>query len=212
MRSHQVLFVGLKLFVICAVAAAGLGLFNELTEPAILTRKAREEAEAVSRLITSGTRGKKTPVEGQSPVKAYYEVSQAGGGKSYILELEGIGYGGEMKIMAAYGEGGEILSVILLDNLETPGLGKKAEEPSYMAPFIGKGGIGGEPVPVSKEMLSTPDDLGVREGPQNLIQWLFGTGGSGGADAVSGATMTFMGVSDALARGSEYVKSQGGGR
>ena len=41
--------------------------------------------------------------------------------------------------------------------------------------------------------------------------WLFGagTGGGGGADAITGATLTFNGVARALAAGSDYVKERG---
>ena len=68
-------------------------------------------------------------------------------------------------------------------NSETPGLGKKSEESWYMAQFVGFGATA--PIPTSKNDLADPS-------------------------LVSGATVTFTGVSGALKNGSEYVKSLGG--
>ena len=68
-------------------------------------------------------------------------------------------------------------------NSETPGLGKKSEESWYMAQFVGFGAA--NPIPTSKNDLADPS-------------------------LVSGATVTFTGVSGALKNGSEYVKSLGG--
>ena len=99
----------------------------------------------------------------------------------YILEIMTSGYGGEMAVIASYSTDGTVLGAKLMSNSETPGLGKKAEEEWYMDMFEGKGGS--EPVPTAKSML--PADLSAQ---------------------VSGATITFTGVSSAIAAGSEYVK------
>ena len=86
-----------------------------------------------------------------------------------------------MAVIASYSTDGTVLGAKLMSNSETPGLGKKAEEEWYMDMFEGKGGS--EPVPTAKSML--PADLSAQ---------------------VSGATITFTGVSSAIAAGSEYVK------
>jgi electron transport complex protein RnfG len=104
-----------------------------------------------------------------------------------VLELEGSGYGGEMRILARYDGEGAIRAVKLMDNTETPGLGKKAETPTYMDKFIGTGAPE-EPVPVRKDMLASSE-----------------------ADAVTGATITFLGISQALAEGAQYAAEQLGG-
>ena len=64
-------------------------------------------------------------------------------------------------------------------------LGKKAENAEYMNKFKGTGAD--KPVPVKKTMLEAAD-----------------------ADAVTGATITFTGVSKALEYGSEFAKKLGG--
>jgi electron transport complex protein RnfG len=117
-----------------------------------------------------------------------YPVIKEGQSTGMLLELEGSGYSGEMKILARYEEDGTIRAVRLMDNTETPGLGKKAENPAYMEKFLGTGSAA-TPVPVRKDMLQTGD-----------------------ADAVTGATITFLGISKALAEGAEYAATAAGGQ
>jgi hypothetical protein len=90
----------------------------------------------------------------------------------------------DMQILAGYRGDGEVFSAVLMQNAETPGLGKEAENPSYMEMFIGHGGEGD--VPTSTSELESAE-----------------------ADAVSGATLTFLGIARALEAGSDYVASGG---
>ncbi len=178
----DILITGGKLFLITAVAAILLGFVSSITEPVIKERKVRELNEALSSLVPGGSPGEKIKIDNNPVVKGCYPVADSSGKcSSYILELVGNGYGGEMKILAAYKENGEVISVKLMDNQETPGLGKKAEKPDYMKKFIGTGGD--RPIPVRKDMLSQKD-----------------------ADAVTGASITFMGIANALSSGSDFVK------
>jgi Na+-translocating ferredoxin:NAD+ oxidoreductase subunit G len=100
--------------------------------------------------------------------------------EGYICRLVGAGYGGDMMILARYGVDGTIEAVKMMENLETPGLGKEAEKESYMEMFIGSGS--NKQVPVRKDMLS-PEE----------------------SDAVTGATVTFIGIGKALEDGSRFV-------
>jgi len=215
MKYSQTLILGSKLCLICAAAALCLGLLNEVTEPQILARKAQEEEDALAWLIPDGRPGDKVAVAGDAAVRAYYPVSVAGSSDRYILDLLGVGYGGDMKILAAYEPDGTLLGAALLDNQETPGLGKRAETPAYMDMFVGSGSADA-PVPVSKEMLQGGG--GAAGGPgsagaQRRGRFRFFPQGAaeGGTDAVSGATVTFLGVSRALAAGAEYVRCERGG-
>jgi RnfABCDGE-type electron transport complex G subunit len=119
------------------------------------------------------------------PVIAYYPVEQNGQITGYALDILGSGYGGDMKIIAGYNTDGSIRKVKLLDNSETPGLGKKAEVEGYMEKFTGTGAE--KPVPVIKNMLKDRNEI----------------------DAVTGATITFMAIADALRAGSDFVKKIG---
>jgi len=184
---NDLVVTGGKLALICVIAALSLGVVNAITEPEIERVKQRQLEEALAYVSLGGELG--DPVEvGERTVREYYplDVDRNGEYDGYVVSLIGIGYGGDMKLLAAYGESGEVRAVSLLDNAETPGLGKEAERPSYMEKFVGTGGD--TPVPTSKQMLSQAQ-----------------------ADAISGASLTFMGIGDALEAGSQFVKRLGGG-
>lgn len=169
-----------KLALICAISAILLGFVNSMTEPAIAERKAAELKAALSALLEKGSPGAREELLDAGSLTARYPVEGAGG---WILESIGKGYGGDMKILASYDDQGTILDVVLMDNAETPGLGKKAEKPEYMDKFRGTGGSA-VPVPVAKDALDAPD-------------------------SVSGATITFVGIALPLQEGSDYVQSLG---
>ncbi len=168
-----------KLALICAISALLLGMVNSITEPAIAIRKAAELKAALENLLETGTPGAIEELEDAGSIQARYPVV---GADAWILEFTGKGYGGDMKILASYETDGTVMDVVLMDNSETPGLGKKAESHGYMDKFIGTGGD--SPVPVTKNELEAPD-------------------------AVSGATITFAGIAGPLKEGSEYVKALG---
>ncbi len=181
----NIILIGVKLTVICAVAALCLGFVNVVTLPKIEKNKEIALQEALAAVNKAGTPGKEVFVENNRVVKSYYPVSlDSGEINSYILTLIGEGYAGDLKILANFEKNGKLVACVLMDNQETPGLGKEAEKSSYMTKFVGKGSDA--PIPVKKPQLSAAD-----------------------ADAIGGATITFVGVGNALARGSEFVKKIG---
>jgi electron transport complex protein RnfG len=181
----EVFIIGVKLFAICAVAALTLGGINAITEPVIIQRKIMELQQALDELTPDAETGDAVVVSANPVVVKQYPITKEGRKEGMLLELAGSGYGGEMKILARYDNDGSIHAVRLMDNTETPGLGKKAENPVYMEKFLGTG-ASDKPVPVRKEMLKSSE-----------------------ADAITGATITFLGVSKALAQGAAYAAEQG---
>ncbi len=178
----KMIIIGAKLALICGIAATLLGFVNSVTEPKILEMKAGALKEALSAVSMGWEIGDITAVDdpGNKAVTGYYPVTDDSGTiKGYILELLGDGYAGSLKIITGITGTGEIRNVVLMDNEETPGLGKEAENPEYMQKFIGTGAE--RPVPVRKDQLSQGD-----------------------ADAISGASVTFIGIGKALESGIEY--------
>lgn len=178
----SVLIIGGKLTAICAFAAVVLGFVNSVTEPVIEENKREALEAALNRVAGDRDVGEKVQVDEGGAVQYYYPIEDPNGG--YIVKLIGTGYGGDMHILAGFKTNGEVFSVVLMENQETPGLGKKAEDPEYMKKFIGKGDD--EAVPTRKDQL-TQDQ----------------------ADAVTGATITFMGIGNAIEEGSNFVQSLG---
>jgi len=195
MKIPQLVLVGGKLAIICVVAAVVLGLVDAVTAPVIVENRARRLAEGLNSIAEGsgqpGARvGEAMAFDATGSVAAAYPVISAGGETlGFVLQLVGEGYGGDMNLLAGYYPSGELFAARLLENLETPGLGKKAESPQYMGKFVGYGAD--SDIPVSKS------DLHPEE-----------------ADSVTGATITFLGVSRALADGSDVARTlnPGGGQ
>jgi electron transport complex protein RnfG len=171
----------LRLAVICSIAALFLGIINMITAPKIEEHKVEDLKRALGELVISGIAGQVEPVaDGQ--VYERYPVVESGELKGYILGINGNGYGGEMKLLASYSLDGTLQKAILMENNETPGLGRKAEKSEYMKKFLGRGNKN-SPIPTSKGDLEKPD-------------------------AVGGSTITFNGVSRALASGAAYIREE----
>ena len=199
--------VGGRLAIICTVAALVLALVNAVTEPRI----EQNQREALERGLLSiaqdvpveelegdisqedlriGTPRDSTiaAVEAREDILSVFPiVDDTDQVVAYELQLVGAGYGGDMNLLAGYLPDGTLFAATLMENQETPGLGKKAEDPDYMTKFIGRGGA--EPLPMGRSDLSSAD-----------------------ADAVTGATITFVGVATALAAGSDFVVQLGSAR
>lgn len=167
---------------ICAVAAILLALVNSITTPHIEAYEAGKVTKALEEVANGLEIGEKTEV-GSGYVDYVHPLYSDGVEAGYIVSLTSRGYGGDIVLLAGYGADGSVTAVTIVSDSETPGVGKKAHNEGYMDKFIGKGGAG-DPVPTSKNMLSDADSA-----------------------AVSGATMTFSGISAALKAGSDYVMS-----
>ena len=180
---NDIVRVGGKLALICAVAAVALGLVNAVTAPAIEKVKERQLATALDAVRGTAQVGEERVVEDVPIVEGYYPLTEDGASAGYILKLTGMGYAGDMEILASYASDGGIRAVALTNNSETPGLGKEAEKPEYMEKYTGSGAE--RPVPMNKQQLTQEQ-----------------------ADSISGASITFMGIAQALKAGSDYVKEQ----
>ncbi len=176
---QRLLLIGGKLALICTIAALILALVNAATAPVIERNRQERLNRTLSEIVGSQSVGERREVQDHDFVQAYWPVS---GSASYVLDILGQGYGGEMRILAGYRSDGEVFAARLMRNNETPGLGKEAEEPEYMEKYTGTGDD--EPVP------QRPDQLPPEQ-----------------ADGVSGATITFMGIGEALAEGSQFVEN-----
>ncbi len=180
---------GVTLFLICAVCSILCGIVNHITAPVIADNQKKTDLEALSAVsggLFPGDSKDLSGANGINSVTPLYKDEDLKELAGYSLNLTGKGYGGEFTIIASYYLDGSIISAKMTSNSETAGLGKKAENDWYMAMFTGQG--------ASKPIASSKNDLGESD-----------------AAIVSGATITFNGVSKALRAGSEYVKGGANG-
>ena len=171
----------LVLVFLCCVLSVVLSLLNLITKPIIDERKREEELSAY-REITQGYEivGEKKEIKDNSNVKSYY-IIKSKDGNGFLLNLVGSGYGGEFKMAASFDIKGNLIASKMLDNSETPGLGKKSEEKWYMLLFTKT-----KTIPKTKNDLSSEDKA-----------------------LVSGASVTFQSVASVLNNAQQWVIKEG---
>jgi electron transport complex protein RnfG len=168
----------LVLAIICAVAALMLSSLNSVTAPVIKAYDIQQTINALESVNPGFEMGEKVITD--SEVSPYYiPLTENGDLKGYILELSSNGYGGLITIVASFDLEGKVLEAKVVKNSETPGLGKKSENSWYMTKYIDK-----DPIPTTKTQLSSEDSA-----------------------AISGASITFAAVGNALFDGGKYIKT-----
>lgn len=183
---NEILKPGIRLTIICAAAALVLALINTFTEPVIKQIKKENFEEALTTLVGKGGNiGKEQEIKDNNTVKFIIPIRENSKISKYIVKLIGKGFNGDLEILAAYFSSGELINAILLYNEESNSKAKMAEKAEYMEKFKGKGAK--KPIPTRKSQLSLKE-----------------------VDGISGATITFSGISNALAAGSDFIKQRGG--
>jgi Na+-translocating ferredoxin:NAD+ oxidoreductase subunit G len=171
----------LKLAILCAAAVVLLSLLFMLLGPIIENNcqgKICADLEEIAGLLRIGERRTFT---GDPVITGYYPLyDKTGICTAYVVEMYGEGYSGPIHILAGIYKDGAIFSVHILDHSETPGIGDLAENPGYMKKFMETGGS--SIIPQSKDDLSSENAM-----------------------AVSGATVTFLGIGEVLLKGSVAV-------
>ncbi len=172
MKNH--ITIAVKLTIICFIATLLLTVTNLLTKNTIDEYEKKMENEANRDMFPDGLRFEKGMFSETDVDTYYYRVFDSRNELiGYIVATTGSGYGGEMKLVIGFQKDLSIKNMKLLANSETPRIGKKAEEDSYMQKFIGTN-TPSKPFPEKKDQLSPKE-----------------------RDAITGATITFNGITKA---------------
>ena len=170
-------------FLVCVViiCCGSLYFVNRLTSQKRSENETKEQSMALAKLYDDPSLTF-VKVKQNRFVSEYAPTSD---GNGYILSLVGSGYGGTISLLAHYLKSGEILAVICVSHSETDGIGSVISLPHYMDIFKGYGGD--KKIPTTKREVNS--------------QYI---------DVVSGATVSFNGVSAALFAGEQFVKALNG--
>jgi len=136
---RNTLILGLKLFLLAAVAGLALGLTNMVTSRAIL-RQQEQAAEAARRAVLPAAESF-TPIaapEGLSDAYAGYDAAGALAGT--VGTIVARGYGGEIEITVGVDPGGAVTGVSIggAGFAETAGLGARVKEAWFGGQYAGK--------------------------------------------------------------------------
>ena len=126
----------LVLTVICIVVSGLLALTNMVTAP-VIARNAQRKADA-GRIALLPAADAFQQIEYSDDVVS--EVWAAENGAGYVITGSAKGYGGDLPVMVGIGADGVITAIQVMDNSETPNVGKKTMEPAFTDQFKGKSG------------------------------------------------------------------------
>lgn len=179
--------IALKLSLICFISVLLLSIVNLITYKKILENSTKIE-EKTNRDFFSGNVKFEKKFFKEITIdknKEYYYIvfDKSDNIVGYIVSILSKGYGGDMRLIVATDPSFKIINVKLLNNSETPGIGKIAEKKEYMKKFIGTN-TENNPIPLTKNMLPKDD-----------------------ADSVSGATITFKGVANGIKKAVDYLNN-----
>ena len=136
------------LVVVCLLSGMSLAMVYDTTKPYIDENRRKALEVAQKEVFPAGDRFEElaghplisTEKEGIRAVYAGYvgdEVEAAG----YALEVEGIGFGGSMKLLVGVevkDDKATVTGIKVLEHLETPGLGERIKEAFFKGKFTGK--------------------------------------------------------------------------
>ncbi len=123
---------GLVLFLICLISTALLSFVYSLTQQRILNQKMLQQRQAMKEVLPLA----ETIEEAKSLDSSYYigyDKNKQKLGYAFIVETKG--YAGIITICVAVTPEGRILAVKILSHSETPGLGAKITEESFLSKF-----------------------------------------------------------------------------
>lgn len=133
----EIIKTALSLFFICAVTAGLLAGINAVTAPAIEKNNLQKADETRRTVFPEATSFEQASAPDGT---AYYIALKDSQKTGYVFTTCAKGYGGEIEVMTGINTDGTISRVSILSINETPGLGMKAKNESFLNQYNGKSG------------------------------------------------------------------------
>lgn len=127
---------GFILGFICLAASSVLSAVNSITEPKIKVTRDKQEQEALKEVMAQASVFKPHLQGDEIGYYSAYDASNKLIG--FVLKAKGKGYSSDIEALAALDLGLQITQVKILSQNETPGLGSRITEPSFLERFRGR--------------------------------------------------------------------------
>ena len=126
------------LVTICVVAGILLGFVHQVTAP-IAAAQAEAKAQATyASLVPEAASFEELETTVEGCTAALRAVDGSGNTVGYVVVAQSKGYGGQVPIAVAFTPDGVVMSITTMANSETPGLGSRIAEESYIGQYVGK--------------------------------------------------------------------------
>ena len=171
--NKEIIKLGITLMIITMVATVALSLTNEVTKDRIEEQSEIQLLFSLAQVMPEADDFKE--------MEDYYNAYSNGGLIGRVLKVNAPGYSSTIQLLAGVNLENRITKVVVLNQVETPGLGANVEKNEFLDQFIGK----------TKEGMKIKKD-------------------DGEIDAVTGATISSRAVTDGI-RGmlEKYLESGG---
>lgn len=141
----ETLKLALVLFLFAAVGAGSLAVVNNFTSVIIAERKAQELTDSLGVVFSAADEfapvdeAKLAEVQAANAnVKNIYDAKSGGNVVGNVVEMASSGYGGAFSFILGIDQADKAVTGFkMLDHSETPGFGKKAEEPAFAEGTVG---------------------------------------------------------------------------
>lgn len=132
----------LSLLVICFITALLLAFVNSVTKDTILQRTKSDAEEKRKQVMTKADTFKEInnwqENDGKDIIKEVYAAYDGQKLIGYVFNAVPKGYGGDIQVTVGVSTDNTITGVQIGDNKETPGLGSKARDESFVGQYTDK--------------------------------------------------------------------------
>lgn len=138
---RDIIKMGIILLLITSVAGMVLGVTNSFTEGVIAERALEEVLESIESLIADADEYEiveDDDVLERDRIREVYVGYKSDSVAGFAVKSFGQGYGGEVEVMVGITGDGIISGVQVMNQSETPGLGDKIVEESFLENYRGK--------------------------------------------------------------------------
>ena len=181
LNKNSPLYLGFVLFAFCAICAFALAAVNKVTAPIIKQIQEENTKIALKEVAAEADDFVKLELtEAETALaKEAYRIMDGGKETGYCVLTEPMGFGGAMSLMVGVTDEGTVLGVKIISLKETPGLGTKADDETWLSQFVLKKGQ----LAVTKNATAADNEI----------------------VAISGATVSSKAVTDGVQKAIDFV-------
>ena len=125
------------LVAICILAGALLGVVHYVTDPVAQANADRKAQETYAQLVPQAASFEPVDCTVEGCTAALEARDASGAVIAHVIVAQSKGYGGQVPIAVAFGTDGTVTSITTMANDETPGLGTRIADDSYIGQYVG---------------------------------------------------------------------------
>ncbi len=125
------------LVAICVVAGVLLGEVHAITAPVADANAEKKAQEIYAGLVPDAASFEPQTCSVAGCTAALKALDASGQTLAYVIVAQSKGYGGQVPIAVAFTADGTVRSITAMSNDETPGLGTKIANDSYIGQYVG---------------------------------------------------------------------------